>query len=163
MLGLGVGFCLAGYGPSDNRNGGAYEILFDPRTGTSPPTPNALPLGFPAFWGVPNMIKRLLFGIDDNLADEIATSPQWKGTKAHLEALTNKYYLSPSLMPIRDAIDLVHAGIYSTIKGLKFSNFSQLCGGPIEIAVITADRQFRWVRHKRFDRAISEQEGSEDE
>jgi hypothetical protein len=158
LLNLGVGFCLAGYCEGDNRSAGAYEILFDPRNGNTP-SPNSIQLGWPAFWGVPNMIKRLLFGIDDNLANEIAASAHWTGTIADLQQITRKHYLSPSLMPIRDAIDLVHAGIYSTIKGLKFSNFSQMCGGPIEIAVITADRKFRWVRHKRFDEAIFEQEG----
>jgi hypothetical protein len=63
------------------------------------------------------------------------------------------------MLPIRDAIDFVHSSIYSTIKALKFSQFPQVCGGPIEIAVITSDRPFRWVRHKRFDAAITEQEG----
>jgi hypothetical protein len=60
------------------------------------------------------------------------------------------------VLPIRDAVDFVHACIYSTIKALKFSNFSQICGGPIEIATITTDRQFRWVRHKPWDAALTE-------
>lgn len=165
---LGVGFCLAGYARNDHRTAGAFEIVFDPGKVTIPkpagPPPVAttiskLPVGHPIFWGVPNMIKRLLFGIDDNLATEIANSPKWTGTRADLDQMINNYYLSSSFMPIRDAIDFVHAGVYSTIKGLKFSSFSQMCGGPIEIAVITSDRKFRWVRHKRFDEAIFEQEG----
>ena len=53
-------------------------------------------------------------------------------------------------------IDFVHACIASTIKAMKFSNLAQICGGPIEIAVITTDRRFRWVRHKEWDAAISE-------
>jgi len=57
---------------------------------------------------------------------------------------------------MRDAIDFVHSCISSTIKTLKFSHLSQTCGGPIEIAVITTDRDFRWVRHKEWDAAIKE-------
>jgi hypothetical protein len=37
----------------------------------------------------------------------------------------------------------------STIKAMKFSNFPQTCGGPIEIAVISSDRRFRWCQRRR--------------
>lgn len=57
---------------------------------------------------------------------------------------------------MRDAVDYVHSCIYCTIKAMKFSNLSQVCGGPIEVAVITADRRFRWVRHKSWDAAIAD-------
>jgi hypothetical protein len=39
---------------------------------------------------------------------------------------------------------------------MKFSHMAPVCGGPVEVAVITTDRRFRWVRHKRFDAAIEE-------
>ena len=61
----------------------------------------------------------------------------------------------PGVLPIREAIDWVHASIYTTIKGIKFSRFDPVCGGPIEVAVITTDRRFRWVRHKGLDAAMS--------
>jgi len=57
---------------------------------------------------------------------------------------------------MRDAIDYVHSAIYCTIKAMKFSTGAQVCGGPIEIAVITSDRKFRWVRHKPWDAAIED-------
>jgi hypothetical protein len=61
------------------------------------------------------------------------------------------------MLPIREAIDFVHACVSSTIKAMKFStSLAQICGGPIEIAVITTDRRFRWVRHKDWDVAIAE-------
>ena len=41
-------------------------------------------------------------------------------------------------------------------KAMKFSDLPQICGGPIEIAVITSDRRFRWVKHKTWDAAIME-------
>lgn len=59
-------------------------------------------------------------------------------------------------LPMRDAIDYVHSAIYCTIKAMKFSMGPQVCGGPIEIGVITSDRRFRWVRHKPWDAAIED-------
>jgi hypothetical protein len=71
--------------------------------------------------------------------------------------LLAKHHLGhASTIPIREAIDFIHACIYSTIKALKFSSLSQICGGPIELAAITTDRSFRWVRHKQWDAAIRE-------
>lgn len=46
--------------------------------------------------------------------------------------------------------------IYTTIKAMKFSHMAPVCGGPVEVAVITTDRRFRWVRHKGFDAAIGD-------
>src|SRR5712671_5580285 len=67
-------------------------------------------------------------------------------------ASTDEYTLQhPGTVPIRDAIDFTYTCILSTIKAMKFSNLPQVCGGPIEIAVITNDRNFRWVRHKSLD------------
>lgn len=44
--------------------------------------------------------------------------------------------------------------VYTTIQNMKFSHLAPVCGGPVEIALITGDRPFRWVRHKRLDAAI---------
>jgi hypothetical protein len=151
--GLAVGFCLAGYVKSDREPAG-YQVLFDPLGGK--PVPEKLTPGF-RFWGAPNMIRRLIYGADEQLGDEIIASGKWMGTGPELDALLQQHQLShPYTLPIRDAIDFVHSCIYSTIKALKFSNLSQICGGPIELAVITADRPFRWVRHKGWDSAMRE-------
>jgi len=82
------------------------------------------------------------------------SSGKWNGSRVDLDAIIAKFALQHAILPIRDAIDFVHSCIHSTIKALKFSQLSQSCGGPIEIAVITMDRTFRWVRHKQFDAAI---------
>jgi len=66
--------------------------------------------------------------------------------------------LDHASIPIRDAVDFVHTCIHSTIKALKFSRYSQVCGGPIELAVITTDRASRWIKHKGWDAAIEEGE-----
>jgi hypothetical protein len=150
---LGVGFCIAGYVKAD-RSPAAAEIIFQP--GVAKPNPVLLPVGF-KFWGAPNMIRRLIFGHDERIKADLIASGKWNGTEAELDAVLTQYQLThPPTLPIRDAIDFVNSCIYSTIKALKFSNLSQVCGGPIELAVITADRPFRWVRHKDFDSAMRE-------
>jgi hypothetical protein len=103
------------------------------------------------------MIRRLIFGNDERIRNDILASGKWAGSDAELDYVLNQYQLThPFNLPIRDAIDFVHSCIHSTIKAMKFSNLSQICGGPIEIAVITADRPFRWVQHKGFDSAMRE-------
>lgn len=149
---LVVGFCVAGYLPAD-RSAQAFEILIDPLK--DHPTRTSIAMGW-RFWGAPNMIQRLIFGCDDGIKEAIMTSGKWQGTRPELDALIGNHALNHPIVPIRDAIDFVHACISSTIKAFKFSSMSQICGGPIEIAVITTDRRFRWVRHKTWDAAILE-------
>ena len=152
---LVVGFCIGGYLLHD-RIPAAYAVLFDPLA--NKPAPSALQIGAWSFWGAPNMIQRLIFGCDSALKSAVLQSGRWNGTESDLVAVLNQFQLTTLLLPIREAIDFVHSCIYSTIKALKFSNLSQICGGPIEIAVITTDRRFRWVRHKNWDMAITEGE-----
>lgn len=59
----------------------------------------------------------------------------------------------PTNLPLREAIDWIHTVIHTTIRAIKF-NQEHSCGGPVEIAVITTDRPFRWVCHKSLDAAI---------
>ncbi|MGO9265839.1 MAG: hypothetical protein ACLQBA_13330 [Candidatus Binataceae bacterium] len=155
-----AGFCLGGYSKAQDRTPQAFQILFDPRA--TKPQPALLPINTPMFWGAPNMAQRLLTGIDPQLLMQLITSGKWTGPELpQLMQMIQAHALRVGSLslPIRDAIDLVHSSIYSTIKAFKFSQFPQICGGPIEIAVVTSDRNFRWVRHKRFDAAITEQEG----
>lgn len=148
--GLFVGFCIGGYTMPD-RKPEAFSISFDPLVGK--PTP--VPIGMNwSFWGAPNMIKRLVFGCDDELKSAIIASGSWTGSPTDLDALVAQHQLATPYLPIRDAIDFVHVCIASTIKAMKFSKLAQICGGPIELAVITTDRRFRWVRHKEWDAAI---------
>lgn len=149
------GFCLGGYLLSD-RTPRAYEIGYDP-TMTAAPNPEALVIGEPKFWGCPNIIRRLTYGIDLSLAMDIMSSSHWTGTPEELGDLIKPYKLTaPATLPIREAIDWIHASVYSTIKAMKFSQLAPVCGGPVEIAAITTDRPFRWVRHKRFTVAIEQ-------
>lgn len=147
---LVLGFCVGGYLPPD-RTTSAFELLCDP-LGAAPVVRQLA--GPYWFWGVPNLVQRLIHGADDNLKAAILASPNWTGTEKDLDDIMLQQRLGHHLLPIRDAVDFVNTCIYSTIKAMKFSNFFQFCGGPIELAVISTDRKFRWVRHKSWDSAI---------
>lgn len=150
-----VGFCLGGYLMHD-RTPSAFVVSCSP-TLTAPAPIEPVPMGSARFWGCPNLIDRLIFGLDWGLLTDILRSGKWSGTQDELMALVAPHCLGqPQDLPIREAIDWVYASIYTTIKTMKFSHVSPVCGGPVEIAVITTDRLFRWVRHKRFDAAIAE-------
>lgn len=151
--GLLVGFCVAGYYSTD-RIPHAFEFRFEPLE--DKPTPVAVTMGNARCWATPKIFGRLVSGIDPELKQEIIRSKKWNGTEADLEKLMAKYQLYNPRLPIRDAIDFVYSCIFSTIKIIKSSYLPQLCGGPIELAVITTDREFRWVRHKDWHAAIEE-------
>ena len=154
---LFAGFCIAGY-VLPNRQPAAWVVTVDPTQGR----PSMSPIGFGgSFWGAPNMIVRLLFGIDQDIRGDILNSEKWSGTPSDLDDIISRRRLNrPPTVPMRDAIDFVHSCIYCTIKAIKFSAHPQICGGPIEMAVITADRPFRWVQHKEWDAAVLETGGT---
>jgi hypothetical protein len=154
VVSVAVGFCIGGY-LETNRRPEAFEIVAMPHL-TAAPIPSAVPMHNHRFWGAPNLTDRLLHGCDREFVQRLIASGKWTGTAADLQAVIAPGLLQQPTMPIRDAIDFVHTCIYSTIKGLKFSSFNQVCGGPIELAVITTDRKFRWVRHKEWDAAVWE-------
>jgi len=112
--------------------------------------------GAAQFWGAPKIFGRLIKGYDPELRQAILNSGKWSGSHNELDAILGQFELQHQMLPIREAVDFVHVCIYSTIKAMKFSVMSQTCGGPIELATITTDRKFRWVRHKEWDSAILE-------
>lgn len=150
---LEVGFCIAGYVLPD-RTPFAFSMVVRPLD------PMPVPTSFQgwSFWGAPNMIQRLLFGVDSGITDAILASGKWNGTPKELGEIVAPHTLNHPVVPMREAVDFVYSCIQSTIKAMKFSNLPQICGGPVELAVITTDRKFRWVRHKPWDAAITEGE-----
>jgi len=79
------GFCLGGNLIND-RTPSAFEIRYDPtQAAAQPVTP--LPIGSSNFWGCPNLIERLIYGIDDGVFNAIAQSANWHGTPDELVAL----------------------------------------------------------------------------
>lgn len=143
-----VGFCIGGC-CLPKRSPEAVSILFS-ADGPSDPTP-VDKLGF---WGAVKLIERAV-GFDTELIEEIARSEKWTGTIEELKDIFSTHSLVPPYpMPIREGIDMMHSLINTTIKMMKFSPEAPICGGPVEIAVITTDRPFRWVRHKELGAAI---------
>lgn len=149
-----AGFCVGGYLEKD-RVPGAFEVVLRP-SDTATPAATAIDINHYRFWGAPSLTHRLLYGCDDAFIERLKKSPKWSGTDEELVALIEPGFLQHPVLPIRDAIDFVHTCLYSTIKGMKFSAMPQICGGPVELAVITTDRKFRWVRHKEWDAAVWE-------
>jgi len=146
------GFCVGGYCPPD-RTPGAYEIMYN--LNMDAPQVASLEIGVPRFWGWGNLIDRLLFGMDRRLMGAICDSDHWDGNLGDLVKLIKEECLiQPTIVPIREAVDWIHASVYTTIKSMKFSHLAPVCGGPIDLAVITTDRMFRWVRHKDLDSAL---------
>lgn len=154
---LSGGFCIGG-NLLHARTPQAFEVTFRPNL-TDAPKPVPIPTGDGRFWGVPVLWDRLIKGIDPRIRHAILTSGQWQGDAADLDKLTQPLSLSLlTVLPIREAVDYVHSAIYTTIKAMKFSQLPPVCGGPVEVAVITADRHFRWVRHKSLNAALSDGE-----
>jgi hypothetical protein len=146
------GFCLGGNTTGD-RIPQAFQLLYGP--GAPQPVPVRLNPGTANFWGTPNIIERVLYCFDEQLFLAVLQSGKWSGTDQELLDIIMAHRIAQPLdLPLREAIDWVHAVIYTTIKAMKFSQYVPTCGGPIEIAVISSDRRFRWVRHKRFDEAL---------
>jgi hypothetical protein len=148
-----TGFCIGGYVPP-SRVPEAYQIIVKPHL-IVPLPPRRLTFGNARFWGWQNIVNRLVWGVDGEIYENILASGKWTGTRDELAALLlSKQFSQPTGVPLREAIDLIHASIYATIKAMKFSHLAPYCGGPIEIAVVSTDRRFRWVLHKDFDEAV---------
>ena len=147
------GFCIGGYTPPD-RTPRAFEVSYKPEmTAIGPPIPQKL--GTSKFWGCPSLIERLIFGVDFGFMEDVVASGKWSGSQDELYDLQRPHFLGQPLdLPIREAIDWVHASVTVTIEMTKFSHLARVCGGTVELAVITTDRPFRWVRHKSLDAAI---------
>jgi hypothetical protein len=149
------GFCVAGYCLPD-REPKAFEVLYSLEDEKAR-EPKKLKRR-PYFWGWGNLVDRLTVGMDRGLLDIIVDSGKWQGTRDELRDLVRKHssFGRPMDLPIREALDLVDASLYATVKALKFSYLPPVCGGPIDLAVITVDRPFRWVRRKPFHAAIDQ-------
>lgn len=148
------GFFLGGR-RQESRSPSAYEVWFGPLQ-TEATKPQPLPLRTLLLRGWPNLIERLLYGMDELLFYNILNSGKWTGSEDDLFELVGKRALGQPLdLPLREAIEWIYANIYTTITTMKFSHYEQICGGPIEIAVISTDRPFRWVCHKRMGEAIT--------
>ncbi len=152
------GFCLGGWLPP-NRSPRATQISYSPLLDRTNSISELTPAPVWRFWACTYITDRVITGLDGNVRQMLLNSGRWNGTPQDLDAVLQPLRLQPyGHLPLREAVDWIFSMIYATIKGCKFSILPPLCGGPIDIAVITSDRPFRWVRHKRIGAALSRDE-----
>ena len=149
---MSVGFCVGGY-TEPSREPEAFSFEINP---TLRSKPGVYPVIDQLIKGQPEYYYRLYDGRGESVRDKILKSGMWKGPISLLDKILNEEVIEHPTLNIRDGIDFAHFIVYSTIKTIKFSNRNQVCGGPIEVAAITTDRNFRWVKHKTFDAAIDQ-------
>ncbi len=103
------------------------------------------------FFACHEIFTRLYCGYDPKLKQRII---ERLGSPVFEEMTKDLALAGMSELPIRAAADYVYSLCYTTIQAYKYKFGAPVCGGPIEIAMITADRKFRWVHHKQMDSAI---------
>lgn len=125
-------------------------------------------VGMVAWGGMPSVVQREVLGISaetidafngvfGNLTvDRTASDGKKEAVKIADIAHDIVRQTSPKVdldrdMPLRDGIDYVHFLVYSTVKHYKFAHLAAVCGGEVELAVITKDRGFRRVKRKSLD------------
>lgn len=163
-----VGYYVGGCDPTTRDPRCFYvQVSYDPQIGKA--VQSCTPLGIGAhFAGQPHFFLRLFKGIDHGLQEALrqalgkmidpANPPLGeKQFDSVLQSLL-PYFAAQGFqdLPIRDAIDYLHSILHVTIKAMKFSIGTPVCGGLAELAVMTTDRNFRWVLHKGFDSAIQD-------
>src|SRR5262249_17852138 len=93
------GFCLGGCCLPDAVPE-AFEITFAP-TQVAPQQPVALTIGNAKFWGCPNLIYRLIYGVDFGILESIEQSGKGTGTADDLVAFVMPHPLAqPHDLPI---------------------------------------------------------------
>lgn len=143
---LSGGFCIGGH------SGGvgapkAFEVTYSPLL-EQRPKPEEIPANTFRFWGCSNYLGRFIHGIDSQLFTDILNSGNWTGTKDELvELVMRSAMVPPGPSPIKEGIEVVYFSLLLTIKSLKFCGLGPLCGGPIELALVTGDEPFRWLCH----------------
>ena len=163
-----VGYYLGGWNPE------TYEPTcchIGVKKGKGEITP--LQLGLCSFSGSHAFFTRVFRGYDPQLpvalkekiknlmADKLEDDFDSTFDKAFKEAAAPFVTAGFQDLPIREAIDFIYSYLHITVKAEKFKYGPPSCGGPIEVGFISTDRRFRWVRHKPFYSAITEQEGED--
>lgn len=80
-------------------------------------------------------------------------SSTWRGELSVISRLLNTQPPTPvnhALMPLKDAVEYADFLIDATIKLQRFSMLPKVCGGDIDVLVLTKDDSY-WYRHKLFN------------
>lgn len=83
---------------------------------------------------------------------KIRYASSWSGEQQAITKLLNSQPPTPidhNMMPLKDAIDFAEFLIDVTIKLQRFEMKPKLCGGAVDVLVLTKDDAF-WHKHKVF-------------
>jgi len=151
---VSLGFVLAGY---DTGASMPTEYIMEiPNTAPHVLRPNRAD-GTPNFglhwFGQPWWITRLIKGFDHRWLNDVAT--RCNIPLQELENLASRFEVPIPYdgMPLQDAVDLTEFLINITIGVFKFQAGPKLCGGAVDIAVITP-KGFCWIKQKALFRQI---------
>lgn len=101
------------------------------------------------WFGLTDAITRLIKGADPRLAQVLAGRLQISTDEAWQVLAQFEYPIAFEGMPLQDAIDLAVYLVEMTIGRYRFAVGAPLCGGEVDVAVITP-RGFTWVYRKNW-------------
>jgi hypothetical protein len=115
-----------------------------------PTPPGGKPLFGVGWWGMPEALTRLIKGFGTTTLNSLVAAG-FEREKVQKWAESNAAQLPLAIpgMPLRDAIDLAKYAVEVTIGQVRFTLGPPLCGGDVDVAVITSD-DFQWARRKRW-------------
>ena len=99
----------------------------------------------PFVYDVSKELKRL--NMDNG---KLRYAASWSGDLFAITRLLNSQPPAPvnhALMPLKDAVDYADFLIDTTIKLQRFTMLPKVCGGDVDVLVLTKDDAF-WFRHK---------------
>lgn len=157
LLGLFIGGYSKGQFFSDQ-----YECAFPKKPDwkeVRPNKPDGSP-GFGANWfGQIAALSRLIHGYDRNGIKELVKRGADKTiVQKWMDDNVAELPLIFDGMPLQDAIDFANYAVQLTIGSFRFSVGVPLCGGNVDIAVITPSA-FQWAQRKQW--SIKERGGTE--
>lgn len=102
--------------------------------------------------GQPETIARLILGVDPRMAQALESGLGVDPSQsAQAAAIIQQHLQAPVVadaMPFKDALDLAHFLVETTIKMTRFMPGPATVGGPIELAGITKHEGFKWIARK---------------
>lgn len=158
-----IGMIVAGYS-TGSEHADQYQISIQPDGScvgaeqVRPATESGFNVG-----GQPEAIARLFMGVDPRLQqvleESLGVPPDQSGP---IVQVIQEQLMAPVLfdaMPFKDALDLAHFMVETTVKMTRFTPGPAKVGGPIEVAGITKHEGFKWVKRKHYFNAELNPEG----
>lgn len=104
--------------------------------------------------GQPETIARLILGVDPRMAQVLEQGLGVDPSQSQQAAAVIQQHLQAPVvadaMPFKDALDLAHFLVETTIKMTRFMPGPATVGGPIEVAGITKHEGFKWIARKHY-------------